>query len=113
LDVRIHALSAVIASLEAKAPLSLEEIKLLGRLNTTLADLIHARLRIERTSHALVDAETLHPHVLALFDRLITDESLRAVVAEAFGQLLDELVPNQHTNPALRQEAFPNAAQLR
>jgi len=113
LDTRIQALSAVIASLEAKAPLSLEETKLLGRLNKTLAELINARLRIERTSHALVDAEILHQRALALFDRLILDDSLRAAVTEAFGQLLDELVSNQGTNTESQQEESPDVAQLR
>jgi hypothetical protein len=95
----------VIAALEAKAPLSLEDAKLLSHLNKTLADLINAKLRLEQTGHVLVDAERLHQRALALFDQLIQDTSLRAAVAEAFGQALDELVLKQETTTESEQEA--------
>jgi len=100
LERRIAALNALLESLEAKAPLSVEDQKLIGHLNKTLAELVTLHLRLAGPGNDVVDAVVLHQRALALFDRLIPQEDVRQAVIEGFGVLLDELVQRQavHVN---------------
>jgi len=98
LEQRIAALNALLESLEAKAPLSVEDQKLIGRLNKTLAELVTLHLRLVGPGNDVVDAAVVHQRALALFDRLIPQEDIRQAVIEGFGVLLDELIqrPEAH-----------------
>lgn len=95
LERRIAALNALLESLEAKAPLSLEDQKLIGHLDKTLAELVTLHLRLAGPGNDVVDAVMLHQRALELFDRLIPQEDLRQAVIEGFGVLLDELIQQQ------------------
>jgi len=98
LERRIAALHALLESLEAKTPLSVEDQKLIGHLNKTLAELIMLHLRLAGPGNDVVDAAVVHQRALALFDRLIPQEDIRQAVIEGFGVLLDELIqrPEAH-----------------
>lgn len=106
---RIAALNALLESLEAKAPLSLEDQKLIGHLNKTLAELVTLHLRLVGPGNDVVDAAVLHQRALALFDRLIPQEDIRHAVIEGFGALLDELVQHPETHESATSAHQPVA----
>lgn len=100
LERRIRALHALLESLEAKTPLSLDDQKLIGHLDKTLAELVTLHLRLAGPGNDTVDAAVLHQRALELFDRLIPQDDIRQGVIEGFGVLLDELIQRQaiHVN---------------